>query len=376
MVCVQAAKYNIRWRLLTTVLACILGSGLLHQLQVFLLFSGRRVRFRSCYQASQRCQPCCHASSSEEQRPEVSAENPWREDAQLALQNALALVDAQWVMLGVEADAAEADAGLSPAAKRDANEDRRNRAAELLITGALDRLRPHTVPTEYLDIPPLSGAEDALDALIGPDNIQVVSNFFSESEPLGPAARSFWQAELYLRELDEVAGETKVEEAAVDAGQRVDSEPAEMQKALRGSVLLARQNFISAARFGYFLRRGRQRLEVASSFGSSFKSLESWMGSISPASAVELARPATHEAQRAFEYRAAGLFGSELELLRQLERGPKAVTQLSLSKEARRRLSFEAAAFGAALFEAEAAASSRYKLDYTADGSRAAGPLG
>eukprot|EP00438_Fugacium_kawagutii_P016057 Skav221537 [mRNA] locus=scaffold1813:87931:98016:+ [translate_table: standard] len=182
-------------------------------------------------------------------------------------------------------------------------------------------------------------------------------------------------AELYLRQLDEVAGETEAPRCTVlrkvsQTWHALCEE--ELQNAIRGSataskvailVLLARQNFVSAARFGYFLRRGSG-------------SLSDWMGSLTPADAVELARAATKEAQRAVQHHATQLFGSEIELLQQLDYGPSAVQQLQLSDESRRRLSLEAAAFGAALFDAESAAARRYRLEYTAAGSRADGPLG
>ncbi|CAE7924125.1 unnamed protein product [Symbiodinium necroappetens] len=246
-----------------------------------------------------------------------------------------------------------------------------------MAASALDRLRPYTIPAVYVDIPPLRGAEDALLAFLGPEVLRLVFNFLSEVEQLSGAGRAFWQAELYLRELDAVAGDTEVKEAAAEAQEKVEAEPEEMQKALRGSVLLARQNYISAARFGYFLRRGLQRLELEQSLGQgSTTGLSDWMERLAPADAVELARAATREAQRAVQHQATELFGSEVKLMRQLDYGPKAVDQLQLSGEGLRRLKLEAAAFGAALFDAEAAAARRYKLDYTAPGSRAEGLLG
>jgi len=237
------------------------------------------------------------------------------------------------------------------------------------------RLRPYTIPAKYVDIPPLRGSEEALLDFLG-DSANLVFNFLSKVENISPAGRAFWQAELYLRQLDEIAGETEVKQAAVEAKGKVEAEPEEMQNAIRGSVLLARQNFVSAARFGYFLRRGLQRLELERSLGQGANSLSEWMGSLTPVDAVELARAATKEGQRAVQHHATQLFGSEIELLQQLDYGPDAVQQLQLSDESRRRLSLEAAAFGAALFDAESAAGRRYRLQYTAAGSRADGPLG
>ncbi|CAK9058079.1 unnamed protein product [Durusdinium trenchii] len=244
-----------------------------------------------------------------------------------------------------------------------------------MAESALDRLRPYTVPAKYVDIPPLRGSEEALLDFLG-DDARLVFNFLSQVERLSPAGQAFWQAELYLRQLDEIAGETEVRQAAEEAKERVEAEPEALQLALRGSVLLARQNFISAARFGYFLQRSLQRLELERNLGQGASSLSDWMESLTPTAAVELARAATKESQRALQYHATDLFGSEAELLKQLDYGPNAIAQLQLSDESRRRLSLEAAAFGAALFDAECAAARRYRLEYTAEGSRADGPLG
>jgi len=318
---------------------------------------GRRLQLRATSQESEGGVP----------------QNLWREAPEQALEQSLAEAAAQWLLLQTEADAT-----ASSGAQNRADDERCWRAAALMAATALDRLRPYTIPAKYVDIPPLRGAEDALLDFLGPDASKLVFNFLSQVETLSGAGRAFWQAELYLRQLDEVAGETEVKEAAEEAREKVEAQPEELQKAVRGSVLLARQNYISAARFGYFLRRGLQRLELERSLGqgASSSSLSEWMESLTPADAVELARAATKEAQRAVQHQASELFGSEVKLLRQLDYGPDAVEQLQLSGEGRRRLSLEAAAFGAALFDAEAAAAKRYRLDYTAPGSRADGPLG
>ncbi|CAJ1425554.1 unnamed protein product [Effrenium voratum] len=277
--------------------------------------------------------------------------NLWREEPEQALGEALAEADAQWLALQSEAEA-ESDA--------ESEDERSWRAAALMAGSALDRLRPYTIPAKYLDIPPLRGAEDALLDFLGSET-GLVFNFLSKVEPLSDAGRSFWQAELYLRRFDEVAGKTEVKEAAVEAKEKIEAETEGMQEAIRGSVLLARQNFISAARFGYFLRRGKQRLELERKLGGGQTSLSNWLGSLKPNDAVELARAATREAQRAVQHHANELFGSEMELLKQLDYGPDSVAQLEMSDESRRRLSLEAAAFGSALFDAEDAASKRYR---------------
>ncbi|CAK9117529.1 unnamed protein product [Durusdinium trenchii] len=83
------------------------------------------------------------------------------------------------------------------------------RAAAVMAESALDRLRPYTVPAKYVDIPPLRGSEEALLDFLG-DDARLVFNFLSQVERLSPAGQAFWQAELYLRQLDEIAGETEV----------------------------------------------------------------------------------------------------------------------------------------------------------------------
>ncbi|CAJ1450245.1 unnamed protein product, partial [Effrenium voratum] len=189
-----------------------------------------------------------------------------------ALGEALAEADAQW--LALQSEARERGIGGSTIygnckhlpALQTALCQRSWRAAALMAGSALDRLRPYTIPAKYLDIPPLRGAEDALLDFLGSET-GLVFNFLSKVEPLSDAGRSFWQAELYLRRFDEVAGKTEVKEAAVEAKEKIEAETEGMQEAIRGSVLLARQNFISAARFGYFLRRGKQRLELERKLG-------------------------------------------------------------------------------------------------------------
>ncbi|CAE8627436.1 unnamed protein product [Polarella glacialis] len=295
-------------------------------------------------------------------------------EEQLAIK--LVQVDEEWTALQAEADILSLGS-LAPASAREQETEHRSRAASLLSGSAVDRLRPFLVPTEYLDIPPLRGAEDALRTLLPADDSGLVTNFLSKVEPLSGAARAFWQAELYLRQLDAEAGDSAVEEAAGEAKERIEAETTDWQQALQGSILLARQNFISATRFGYFLRRSRQRYDLERSFAASGKesNLADWLGKARPADAVEMVRPASKEASSAIEHRATELFGAEEMLLRQLHGRPSDMAQLEMSKEGRKQLSLEAAAFGAGLFAAEAAAAGCYRLDYTAAGSRNEGPL-
>eukprot|EP00933_Yihiella_yeosuensis_P046238 TRINITY_DN41731_c0_g1_i1.p1 TRINITY_DN41731_c0_g1~~TRINITY_DN41731_c0_g1_i1.p1 ORF type:complete len:394 (+),score=70.10 TRINITY_DN41731_c0_g1_i1:1-1182(+) len=310
----------------------------------------------------------------------TSEENPWREDAEGMLVKTAAEADAAWVTLQIEVDAAkDASKTLTLSEVRAAQLQHELRAAAILCEHSLNKLRPYIVPAMYLDIPPLRGAEDALVSLLSKPDAELVQNFLSKDQPLSEAGRAFWQAELYLRQLDVQPGESQVEEAAKEAGKQIQSEPEELQRALKDSVLLARQNYVSAGRFGYFLRRSRQRLTLESQiFGSDGRDrdLSKWLAKIRPGEAVELARVASREANEALEYRATSLFGNEIKLLRQLDFGTSAVEQLQLTSDGRRELSLEAAAFGIALFEAEEAAARRYDLQYTAQGSRAQSPLG
>eukprot|EP00401_Gymnodinium_catenatum_P029044 CAMPEP_0117512718 /NCGR_PEP_ID=MMETSP0784-20121206/29179_1 /TAXON_ID=39447 /ORGANISM="" /LENGTH=442 /DNA_ID=CAMNT_0005308453 /DNA_START=92 /DNA_END=1416 /DNA_ORIENTATION=+ len=324
------------------------------------------------------------------------AKASWSDDPEAELERALGRAGAAWAVLQVEAevDQAEEDPGVRLLRIR----DRLARAAELFVSSALDRLRPFTIPTEYIDIPPLRGSEDALRSMFGED-ASLVFNFLSSTSSLSAVGRAFWQAELYLRHLHEAAGETPVEEAAREAQDRVKAEPEVVQNNLRGSVLLARQNFISAARFGYFLRRGRRRwnLErdvaavddkgVSGSAGGKHEELEGflvalkkrsrefgiqsgmapakprdfegYLAGLDPSEAVELVRPASQECNAAIESRASSLFGDELSLMRELEENPARMQQLRLSAQGRLQLNLEAAAFGAALLEAEEAAARR-----------------
>ena len=105
----------------------------------------------------------------------------------------------------------------------------------MMAESALDRLRPYTVPAKYVDIPPLRGAEEALLDFLGEDS-KLVFNFLSRTESISVAGRAFWQAELYLRQLDEAPGQSEVQQAALDAKSKVEAEPEEMQNAIRGSA--------------------------------------------------------------------------------------------------------------------------------------------
>eukprot|EP00929_Paragymnodinium_shiwhaense_P115397 TRINITY_DN8423_c0_g2_i1.p1 TRINITY_DN8423_c0_g2~~TRINITY_DN8423_c0_g2_i1.p1 ORF type:complete len:481 (+),score=168.83 TRINITY_DN8423_c0_g2_i1:84-1526(+) len=354
------------------------------------------------------------ASESAAEAEEES--NPWRDDPSAALDEAMARADAEWAILSVQAEvqgeAAKKASSSSSSSSSGSGSAQETRAAEILVSSALDRLRPYTIPAEYIDIPPLRGSEEALKHFLQED-AGLVLNFLSENGQIGRAGRAFWEAELYLRSVQETPGEKSLEQAVQDAGEEVAEQDEDMREALQGSVLLARQNFISAARFGYFLQRSRQRLSLermqksfaeeetvaessdAMDFLSALRDkvreaagsnaavkppepeeneLDAYLGKLPAKQAVELVRVATVECQAALETRASALFGTERDLLREFETGrPGAVQQLQLSKKARLLLNLEAAAFGAALFDAEETAARQYELQYTEFGERLPG---
>mmetsp|Transcript_39869 Transcript_39869/g.89418 ORF Transcript_39869/g.89418 Transcript_39869/m.89418 type:complete len:432 (-) Transcript_39869:51-1346(-) len=335
----------------------------------------------------------------------VRQNNPWRDDPQGALEEALKILDTEWSLLQLEID--ESKTSSSSSGQGHTLVDRSGRAATLMMRSALDRLRPYCVPSDYIDIPPLAGAYNALQSSIGPD-AALVMNFLASNQSLSDAGKKFWQAELYLRRVHQVAGEEDVMEATEKARGELEGVSTEMQQAIRGSILLARQNFISTARFGYFLARARRRWELEKNVGSLSEpdsgdseqhpsdggaddfiaalkekvreaapmedprhSFEVYLADLDAEAAVELVRPATEEAMDSIMRRTTHLFGDERTLVKELSEGEP--SQLQLGPAGRQRLYIEAASFGAALFEAEESAARMYShlLSYTAFGSRA-----
>mmetsp|Transcript_59609 Transcript_59609/g.141836 ORF Transcript_59609/g.141836 Transcript_59609/m.141836 type:complete len:417 (+) Transcript_59609:71-1321(+) len=317
--------------------------------------------------------------------------NPWRDDPKAALEEALKVLETQWSLLELEVE----DMGSEPDTRKGAN---------LLGRSALDRMRPFCVPSDYIDIPPLPDAYNHLQACLGME-AGLVMNFLSGNQNLSAAGKMFWQAELYLRRVHEVAGEEDVMESTEKQRKQLEAQSMEMQQAIRGSVLLARQNFISTARFGYFLARAKRRWDLEKRMGGLEKEVpvpasatnepvdsfiaalkekvkevapledprhnfEVYLGGLDAEVAVELVRPATEEASQAIVERATYLFGTEQELSAELNAGRP--SQMELSPGGRQRLNIEAASFGAALFEAEDTAAKQYShlLTYTTFGSR------
>eukprot|EP00438_Fugacium_kawagutii_P018473 Skav204802 [mRNA] locus=scaffold763:574295:577546:+ [translate_table: standard] len=171
---------------------------------------------------------------------------------------------------------------------------REEEAARLLSRSALEALSQWFQPAgRRLCVETSDNVDEALDALLEDEKAHVV-DFLSDREVAGEAP------------VEEFQQTAKVVEQEV-APQGSQAEARAVKAAL--GVLLARQQFVAACRFGYFLRRCQQRLRL----------------------------------ERA---RATDLFGTLSELLR--ERG-----ELELTAEGRVRLSVEAVVFGAALFDAE-----------------------
>ena len=111
------------------------------------------------------------------------------------------------------------------------------------------------------------GVDDALAGLLK-DEVPYVVEFLSDKQFPGPICRAFWQSELYLRDFQQVAGQAPLEEFTQTAKHVTDKmedmiqDGSEMPQAL--DRLVTRQQFGAAARFGYFLRRAKQRLRLES----------------------------------------------------------------------------------------------------------------
>eukprot|EP00435_Cladocopium_sp_Y103_P015137 s2819_g3.t1 len=231
---------------------------------------------------------------------------------------------------------------------------RQEEAARLLTRSALEVLSQWFQPAgPRLCVETSDNVDEALDALLEEGKPHVV-DFLSDRQVPGIVSRIFWQAELYLRNFQQVAGEAPVEEFQQTAKlveEEVAPQGSQMEAALE--AVLARQQFVAACRFGYFLRRSQQRLrlERIMSLGPAKRDFGSikYLTDMNAQEQVELVRGASHEVVSAAEARATDLFGTLAELLRGSE--------LELSAEGRVRLSVEAVVFGAALFDAEATGS-------------------
>jgi len=302
--------------------------------------------------------------------------NAWFTDSGAELDRALRRIEKEWIALRALADAEPPD---GQHAEESSDGWLARRIACLLVSSSLDLIRPFATPFESADaFPPLPGSDLAAAALLGKDFHLFVNYATSPGfEQLSKAGLAFWQATFFLRSLHESAGEASAQETAEALKGAVEAQDALLTASLRSSRLIARQNYLTAASFGYFLRRCQQRLRLERSFSgskvpecSAFTDLEGYIATLSPETAVELVRTATRAGSAALERRATTLFGGEEELLEELREGPHAVAQLRCSHESRQLLDFEAAAFGAALFEAEEVAARWCDLQYTAVGSR------
>lgn len=262
---------------------------------------------------------------------------------------------------------AEADVQAESVSGREGRNSLEDRAAALLVDSALDRLRPYLDPSNNLCELATEGGRAALSALLGEDS-RYITDFLSEAAEMTGVHEAFWQGELYLQSLHSQAGEAPVQSTMRELEAETEAAEPELSRELDDSLLLARQNYISTARFGYFVRRCRQRLALERTLGGGAAGgLEQYVQGVPPADIVELTRVSTHEASLAVEHRATCLFGDFRELL---DPNPRNIRKLQLSQRDAELLTIEAAAFGAGLFEAEEAAARRYDLTYTAFGSR------
>eukprot|EP00439_Symbiodinium_sp_Y106_P085569 s109_g28.t8 len=228
-------------------------------------------------------------------------------------------------------------------------------AGRILNSNALETLQTWFQPAaDGLDSETSDGVDDALAGLLK-DEVPYVVEFLSDKQFPGPICRAFWQSELYLRDFQQVAGQAPLEEFTQTAKHVTDKmedmiqDGSEMPQAL--DRLVTRQQFGAAARFGYFLRRAKQRLRLESIMTGPVGTLETYVAEMSAQQQVELVRAASREASSAIDVRATALFGKASELLRGVAVGE--VSPLPLSSEGRVRLAVEAVAFGASLFDAE-----------------------
>ncbi|CAE7738462.1 unnamed protein product [Symbiodinium necroappetens] len=245
-------------------------------------------------------------------------------------------------------------------------------AGRILNSNALETLQTWFQPAaDSLDSETSDGVDDALAGLLK-DEVPYVVEFLSDKQFPGPICRAFWQSELYLRDFQQVAGQAPLEEFTQTAKHVTDK----IQEDIGGETqaldrLVTRQQFGAAARFGYFLRRAKQRLRLESIMTGPVGTLETYVAEMSAQQQVELVRAASREASSAIEVRATALFGKASELLRAVAVGE--VSPLPLSPEGRARwdavkkflqqsiigryvgfrLAVEAVAFGASLFDAE-----------------------
>lgn len=282
---------------------------------------------------------------------------------------------AQWAALQAERDGGDAAGHDSSSLAK--------RAAALLEATSLDRLRSWVTPVETLQDLELHGDPvKALQGLLGKDS-HLVTDSLSESSSMNMAHEAFFQAEMYLKRLQPMQSSLPTMEPSQPSMREVQTElndeltqtigtTPEMDDALDNSLLLARLNFHSTVRFGYFIQRCRRRVSLERLLRGLVQppSIEDYLSEMAPPDVVELVRPASEEVVKAMELRTSKLFGDMLTLLTEVGSRPDDITALDVSPWMAERLTVEAAAFGAALFEAEEAARRHYDLHETPFASR------
>ena len=145
------------------------------------------------------------------------------------------------------------------------------KAGRLLNQNALETLQTWFRPAGGgLDSETSDGVDDALAALLEQE-VSYVVEFLSDKQFPGPVCRAFWQSELYLRDFQQTAGQAPLEEFA-ETAKHVTAPMEEMiQEGSQDSAgmqaldrFVTRQQFAASVRFGYFLRRAKQRLRLES----------------------------------------------------------------------------------------------------------------
>lgn len=281
-----------------------------------------------------------------------------------------------WAALQAEVE--DAKKGVAGAA---CEEDLSDRAAGLLVTHTLNRLREWMSPAETLrDIVLEGDPVAALRGVLG-DEARFVTDSLSDSADMSIAHEAFFQAEMYLKRVQPMQDALPTTQPSQPSVREVQSEmqeelmqvqgmSPEMSDALDNSLLVARMNFHTTVRFGYFIQRCKRRTGLERILRGVVPSVEEFLTGMEPADVVELTRAVSKEAAAAMDLRTSMLFGDFRTLLKQMGSRPDDLTMLDMSPADATRLTIEAAAFGAALFEAEEEASRHYEVHDTRYGSR------
>eukprot|EP00931_Biecheleriopsis_adriatica_P004507 TRINITY_DN106168_c0_g1_i1.p1 TRINITY_DN106168_c0_g1~~TRINITY_DN106168_c0_g1_i1.p1 ORF type:complete len:336 (+),score=71.54 TRINITY_DN106168_c0_g1_i1:29-1036(+) len=272
------------------------------------------------------------------------------QDPVAKLESALAGVQASWMNL--KRRSAEEKPGLDEFARFKLQRQRSVEAAELLAMSANVRLEQFRVSTGSLVLPPKLTGDDALRALIGLEGLHLVVTFLSPAEKVpNRLVDRFIQAQLHT-----------------DSG-TIDRD--DLLHSFETGKIEGRQSFLLTAQFGYFLRRSLKRLRLENSLREDPEpvSLQDYMTFLPEEQVPPLMRFASEETASAVKLKTTELFGPEAAASEEADDGKVQLEQLpakdpepvALSMAESRRLNVEAAAFGAALCDAEDVAE-RYQV--------------